>query len=299
MSDRKPIWLIIIVLLFVVVALPNIARAIPTDPDTVLMTYGEQQLTMRHILWVNPTAESDVSMIRKIADYWLDSQLLYEEAVSRNLGDDPRIKFLSDMAAKKVFAGELVNHVRDNVSVDANAVTKYYEENKEKDPSLKTPLYLSFSHVQTNTLAEAEDVRKRIEAGENINELAKELSVAKDAKKGGKAAKYQEKTVKGRFSEEFLVAFNKASEGEIIGPIKVKNDKYEVARHEGKRRSKLKPFKDVEKAISSRLDGEAKQKAIKKLFESLREKSKSKIEKMGVLKDIEETPKIEGKENKK
>lgn len=300
MCSRKTIWFIIIVLLSVVINLPNSAKAsIPTDPNTVLMTYGQEQLTLRQILWINPTIASDAPMIKKIADYWLDSHMLYEEAARRKLDEDLRVQFLADMSAKKVFAGELINSIRDTVSVDANAVAKYYEDNKENDASLKTPLYLSFSHIKTNTLAEAQDIRKRIEEGEDINKLAKELSIAKDGEKGGKAAKFQENTIRTRFNDEFLDALNKASEGDVIGPIKVKEDKYEVAQHQGRRNSKLKPFEEVEKTIRSRLEAEAKQEAVKELFDSLKEKAKSKVKKMSILKEMEESVETYDKENKK
>jgi peptidyl-prolyl cis-trans isomerase C len=281
MYNRKSSWLIVIVLILIVNMSVAEDSNIPTDPNTVLMTYGNHVLTMNQILWLNP--KPDTAMIEKIAEYWLDSQLLYEEALSRKLNKNPKIKFLSEMAAKKVFASELINRSHNAATVDANAVSKYYEDNKEKDPSLKTPLYLSFSHIKTNTLEEAQAVRERIEKGEDINELAKQLSVSNDAKKGGKAGKYQERTVKSRFGDEFLKALLEASEGKIIGPVKAKDGKYEVARHEGRRASKLKKFKDVEKQIKSRLDNEAKQKAVNDLRESLRDKAKSKVKKMGVL----------------
>ncbi|NIA17409.1 MAG: hypothetical protein GWO86_03575, partial [Planctomycetes bacterium] len=204
-------------------------------------------------------------------------------ALAKKIDDDPKTEFLADMAFKKTVISELIDRTRNAVKVDDAAVSKYYQDNKETDPSLKTPLYLSFSHIQTATEAQAQAVRERIEKGENINALAKELSIAKDAKKGGKALKYQEKTVAGRFGDEFLQALLGASEGVIIGPVKNKKGNYEIARHEGKRKAKLKPFEKVKEQIRSKLNGELKRKAVNDLLESLRSRADAKIKKMSVL----------------
>ena len=295
MCNGKSNWLIVIVL--ILIGIVNISAVedstVPTDPNTILITYGDKVLTMQNVLWMSPKA--DGAMIIKIANYWLDSQLLYEEAVNQKIDKDPKAKFLSDMAAEKVFASELLERTGGVITIDANTVSKFYEDNKEKDPTLKTPLYLSFSHVKTRTLEEAQVVRERIEKGENISTLAKALSIANDAKKGGKAGKYQERTVKSRFGGEFLKALMAASEGQIIGPVKAKDGQYEVARHEGKLASKIKSFEKVKKQIKSRLETEARQKVITEMLESLREKAKSKVKKMGILSEAKDAVKTDMK----
>ena len=298
MYNKKPVQLIIVVLLFISVGICAAETdAVVSEPDTVLMTYGEQEFTMRQVLWFSPAP--DVATVKRIAEYWLDSQLLYEEALAQKINDDPKTKFLADMALKKVIASELIDRTRNSAKVDDAAVSRYYEDNKEADASLKTPSYLSFSHIQTATEAEAQAVRKRIEKGEDINALAKELSIAKDAQKGGKAGKYQEKTVASRFGDEFLQALLGASEGVIVGPVKNKNGNYEIARHEGKREAKLKPFEEVKERIRSKLDGEVKEKAVNNLLESLRSKAEAKVKKMNVLSEDKMDVKSENEENKK
>lgn len=291
MSDKRSIWLITVISLFIAVGL------FAADVNTVLMTYGDQELTMQQVLWFSPAANA--ATVKKIAEYWLDSQLLCEEALAQKINDDPKTKFLADMAFKKAIASELIDRTRNSAKVDDATVSRYYEDNRETDPSLKTPLYLSFSHIQTATEAKAQAVRERIEKGEDINALAKELSIAKDAQKGGKAGKYQDRTVASRFGNEFLQALLGVSEGVIIGPVKNKNGNYEIARHEGKREAKLKPFEKVKEQIRSKLDGELKQKAIDDLFKSLRSKAEAKVKKMSVLSEDEIGAKAENEENKK
>jgi peptidyl-prolyl cis-trans isomerase C len=213
-------------------------------------------------------------MAQEIANYWLDMQLLYEEAVKRGIDKDEKAKFLADISHKRTIASELLETVRNNAKVTDEEVHKYYEENKETDLSLKEPMYLSFSHITLNSLEEAEAALKRINAGEDINVLAKELSTASDAQRGGKANKFQENTVRSRFGSDFLNALLNATEGQIIGPVKNKDGKYEIVRHEGKRAQKIKDFEKVEQMIRANLENQARKKAMDDLTNGLRENAK-------------------------
>jgi len=245
---------------------------LPQDANYVIVILDGKELTLKQIGFISPNF--DYAMAQEIANYWLDIQLLYEEAVKRGIDKDEKAKFLADISHKRTIASELLETVRNNAKVTDEEVHKYYEENKETDLSLKEPMYLSFSHITLNSLEEANSVLKRIEAGEDFNVLAKELSKATDAQKGGKANKFQENTVKSRFGEVFLNALLGATEGQVIRPVKNKDGKYEIARHEGKRAAKIKDFDKVEQTIKTNLENQARKKAVEDLMNGLREKAK-------------------------
>jgi len=254
---------------------------LPQDTNQVVMTFDGKELTLKQIEYLAPSL--NYAVVEDIANFWLDTQLLYEEAVKRNIDKDEKVKFISDIGHKKTVASELLAGVRNDARVTDEDVRKYYEQNKETDPTLKEPIFLSFSHITLNSLPEAEAVLKKINEGNDINQLAKELSTAPDAQKGGKANKFQENTIKSRFGDEFLAALLNATEGQLIGPIKNKDGKYEVARHEGKRASRVKDFEKVQQIIKTNLENQAKEKAVKDLISSLKEKAKQKYKKTGIL----------------
>jgi hypothetical protein len=187
---------------------------LPQDTNQVVMIFDGKELTLKQIEYLAPSL--NYAVVEDIANFWLDTQLLYEEAVKRNIDKDEKVKFISDI-------------------------------------------------------------------GHNINQLAKELSTASDAQKGGKANKFQENTIKSRFGDEFLAALLNATEGQLIGPIKNKDGKYEVARHEGKRASKVKDFEKVQQITKTNLENQAKEKAVKDFISSLKEKAKQKYKKTGIL----------------
>jgi peptidyl-prolyl cis-trans isomerase C len=245
---------------------------LPQDANHVVMIFDGKELTLRQIEYLSPVP--DYAAAEEIAKFWLDTQLLYEEALKRGIDKDEKVKFLADLNYKKTMDSELAARVRNDVKVTDEEVRKYYEENKQTDSSLKEPMYLSFSHITLNSLEEVNSVLKRIEAGEDFDVLAKELSKATDAQKGGKANKFQENTVKSRFGEVFLNALLGATEGQVIGPVKNKDGKYEIARHEGKRAAKIKDFDKVEQTIKTNLENQARKKAVEDLMNGLREKAK-------------------------
>ena len=251
------------------------------DANQVIMVFDGRELTIGQLQYIAPNLDAET--IKRAAEYWLDSQLLYEEAVRQGLDKDEKSKFLADMGSKKVFANAVVEKAMSEIKVDDAQIKKYYDENKDTDPSLKEPMYLSFSHITVDTQEKAEEVLKKLNEGGDINALAKEMSVASDAQKGGRALKYQQSTIENRYGKEFLDALLGVSEGKLIGPIKNKNGKYEVAMHEGKREPKIKEFDKVSAQIKSKLESEAQKNTVEGLLKKLRENAKDRYVKKGAL----------------
>ena len=241
----------------------------------VIISLGDKKLTMQQIEWMQPGA--DKNTIARIADWWLGNELLYAEAERRGITREPKAKFLAELMRKKSFVQQLTSQVRDAVEISDEKVLAYYEENKETDPRLKQPGYLSFSHIRTKTQEQAQAALERIKAGEDINELAKELSIYSDAKKGGVAKKYMYKTVKRRFGDAFFSAMTAAKKNDLIGPVKTKDNAYEIARLEGKTEPKILPFEKVKDRIKARLERTEKSEAFKSLLDTLKEKAADKI----------------------
>jgi len=251
------------------------SKQLDSDTSEVIVSLGDKKLTIRQVEWVQPNA--DEQKIAKFANWWLENELLYAEARKRGLTRKPKAKFIADMMKKRAFSQELRTQVQDDVKISDKKVLDYYEKNKETDPSLKQPGYLSFSHIRTKTLEEATVVLERIKAGEDINALAKELSIYGDAKRGGVAKKYLYKTVKGRFGPKFFEALMAAEKDELIGPVEVKGGNYEVARQRDKTEPKILPFEKAKERIRSILQRKERAGAFKSLLASLKEQAAGKI----------------------
>jgi peptidyl-prolyl cis-trans isomerase C len=253
----------------------------PVGPEEeVIVSYGEKKLTMRHMGYLQP--KINAATIKKMADWWLRTQLLAEEAINRGLDEDPVARYKVSLRIKQEYADALNRHVQDAVQISEEQMRDYYEENKESDPRINDPTKLSFTHVASNTLEESQAIFYRAKAGEDIGALAKELSIDYDKRRSGAVKNVPETAVSKRYGFEFLNAILYASEGDIIGPMKATlgmsiGERYEVARLEGKVPGRTKSFDEVKDYIKTRLERAAKDKAVKDLLQSLEEKADDKI----------------------
>lgn len=252
------------------------SEKVASEVSDVIISLGDKKLTMEQIKWIHPDADN--RKMARFADWWLENELLYAEAEKRGISEEPRTKFIAELMKKKVFSNELTTQVRDAVKVSDEKALTYYEENKETNLRIKQPGYLSFSHIRTKTLEEAQAVLERIKAGEDISALAKELSIYLDAKRGGVARGYMYEIVEKRFGTKLFEALVAAKEGELIGPVKIEGNAYEVARLDGKIEPKPPlPFEKVKDQIKSLLERTEKADAFKSLLDSLKEQAADKI----------------------
>lgn len=252
------------------------SKELASETSEIIISLGDKKLTMEQIKWIHP--DTDNRKMAWFADWWLENELLYAEAKRRGITKEPKAKFIAELMKKKVFSQELTSRVRDAVKISDEKALTYYEENKETDLRIKQPGYLSFSHIRTKTLEEAQAVLERIKAGEDISALAKELSVHLDARRGGVARRYMYEIVEKRFGTKFFEALVAAKEGELMGPIKIKDNAYEVARLDGK--IEPKPpllFEKVKDQIKSLLERTEKANAFKSLLDSLKKEAADKI----------------------
>ena len=258
----------------------------------VIVQLGDKKLTMEQIDWIRPTFGGQKltdQQIAETAQWWLENELLCAEAEKRGIANQTKTKFLTDMTGKKVLSQELIYQVKEAIEISDKTVLDFYNENKDDDPQLRKLGEIGFVHVQIKTIDEAKDVLKRIKAGEDISELAKELSIHRDGKKGGVAKKYKYKTVERRFGKEFFDAIVAVKKGEFVGPVKDKKGDYEVARQTYKSEPGVLPFEKVKEAIKTRLMRIEKEKSFTSLLDSLKKASADKIVKSPAISGIDVT----------
>jgi len=268
------------------ITLPN-SEEISEDTSEVIIRWQDKKLTLQQITWMHPA--TDDKTIARAADWWLENELLYAEAERRGITQEPRAKFIAELMRKKAIAGRLTTQVRDAVKISDQQVRDYYEKHKQTDPMLVQPGYLSFSHIRTSTLEQAQAALERIKAGEDINALARELSIDGDAKDGGVVKKRRYNEVRRYFGTRFFDSINDANQGDLIGPVKVKGNVYEIARQEGKIEPKPLPFEEVQARLKSNLLRRERRDAANNLAELLKEKAAGEIVKSPRLIDAEKS----------
>ena len=279
---------VLAILLCLVVTLPALAaeanqpqNEILTDPNQVLMVFDGENITVGHFMRFRP--QIDVNTAKDLTNFYLITQLYYEEAQRRGLEKEEQLKFVAEAKYKQVFVSELAERTKRQARITKEDVEKYYNENQNKDPLLTHPELFSFSQIQLADIKTAQEVLKKINAGQDINELAKELSSSKNARSGGRVLKFPENIIRNRYGDDFVNALLNASEGDVLGPIKDRQGKYQVLRHEGRRSPRPKTFDSVKKELTIKLQRDREKEALEKLTSSLKEKAKSRYKMVGPL----------------
>jgi len=229
-----------------------------SGPETgqVIATLGDKKFTTEQLDWISRRRGGpppSPKAIYRLAEYWMDIELLSKEAKKLGLQKSEKAKFVADFGIKEAHANAMVEYIRENTEVTDEDIQDYYEKNKLTSSQIKDPPRFSFSHIRTRTLESAQAALERIQQGEDINALAKELSVYHDSGRGGKVDNLIERAVKTGYGPEFLKVLQAAVEGELVGPIKTHNDFYEVARLEGKREAFIKPLEKVKEQLRKTL----------------------------------------------
>lgn len=241
--------------------------------EEVMAKYGDQQLTFGEIMYFIPAPTA--TSAKQLAQQWLELQMMYDAAKARGLTDDPKSKMMAELNSKQIFAKELMNKIAADVNISDAQVREYYDQNKTTDPQLYEPNKFSFTHIKVKTVEEANAIKKRLLANEDIDKLAKELSIAPDGKNGGAVKKTPQTAIERQYGKEFSAALAAGSEGMIIGPVKVQ-DGFEIARHEGKLAAKVKPFDEVSPMVKRNLEQKGKMEATEKFRETLKKDSAAK-----------------------
>jgi len=258
-----------------------------TDAE-LLVRLGDKELTMQQVKWRLPDpTDRQIAMLAKA---WIRAELLYAEAERRGIPSEPQTQFLAEMQKKGVIAQELERQLRGSVQVTDEMALQYYEKNKDKDFRLFRRGSVTFSHVRTPTREQAESVLNRIKAGEQIEPIAKELSIHPDRENGGFAEKFSLRKIKSSFGNDFAEAIRAAKQGELIGPIELEEQQgYEIARKHEQAPPEPRPFERVKPYIMAHLKRTEGNKAVKSMLEELKEKASDKIIKSQRLIEAEKT----------
>lgn len=257
----------------------------PQQQGEVIVSYGDKELTMRQIEFLQ--AGADDKLIRQIADWWVDLQLLDEEARRRGIDKKEAAMFRAHVQVQKIHADMLRQETADAAVISDEDILQYYEQRKKIDYRLKVLPKFTFSHIAVKSIEQAREIRTKIEAGADINKLAKQLSLAADAKNGGKVTGMAQNMVQMRYGLSLVNALMEASAGDIIGPVGGQKGTFEVARLDSKTEEQIKPFEEVKDTIRKTMENEAKGSALEELLESLREKAAGKIRRSARIADNE------------
>jgi peptidyl-prolyl cis-trans isomerase C len=200
----------------------------------------------------------------------INDTLLYQEAVRKELHKDEDVLKVIEEARKKILIARLLkDEVDDKIDVTDDDVIIFYNENKSK---YMTPEIMRVSHILIQSRETAEEIKKRLDEGENFEDLARAKSVDPTAQRGGDIGYFP----KGQLMPEFEKACATLDINEISGIVETKLG-YHIIKLTDRREPQLKPIERVQDDIKSRLRTIKRQRAFNEMLGRLHEETEIEI----------------------
>jgi peptidyl-prolyl cis-trans isomerase C len=198
----------------------------------------------------------------------IKEEILYQEAKKKGLNKDKEFQDrVEEFKKMTLIAVLLKKEVEEKAKADTKEVRDFYDKHQDE---FKTGLEVRASHVLVSTEAEAKDILKRIQQGENFSKLAEEFTLDKGtAKKGGDLGFFG----RGRMVPEFeKVAFSLKA-GEVSNPVKSQFG-YHIIQVTDRKEGKLRDFEEVKTSVERRLTVEKQRTLFESYIRKLQEDSK-------------------------
>jgi peptidyl-prolyl cis-trans isomerase C len=207
-------------------------------PDKVIMTVGDEKMTageyelLLEALPEQVRAAARGPQKRQFAEQLVRLKIMAQEARRRKLDQSPAIQRQMELQKENLLANALFQDLAANTKVDEAAARQYFEQHKADFESVHARHILVRVKGSTVTppagkkelsdeeaLAKAQEIRKKILAGEDFAALAKaESDDAVTGAKGGDLGVFKH----GQMVPEFEQAAFTLPVGQVSEPVKTK-----------------------------------------------------------------------------
>ncbi|MCT1795575.1 peptidylprolyl isomerase [Helcococcus kunzii] len=150
---------------------------------------------------------------KQLAQELLNQELLLLSAKEDKLDEteefNKELEFVKEQILKQLAMKKLISEVK----VSDEEVKDFYENNKEQ---FKEVYSFKAHHILTDDEEKAKELKSKIDAGENFEDLAKDNSTCPSSQRGGDLGEFQS----GQMVPEFENALMEMENGEISNPVK-------------------------------------------------------------------------------
>lgn len=246
---------------------PKAAEVVPGElPRTgeVLDTVNGKPVTQSMLDALLGTMPDDVrarieaeGQMDKAKEQVITQEVLYQEAIKRNLHQDEKVKTLLILSQRDALIEALLRKVVDEKLTDA-AMEAWYNEHQVQFRSPEAQV----SHIMLATEEEAKAVKAELDGGADFATLAAAKSTDTNTKdKGGDLGWLAQRQMPPDIGTPLFAA----EKGTVVGPLSG-NGGFHVFKVVDKR--ELKPFADVKDQVKSRMQQDVLQAYVKELVEA-------------------------------
>ena len=241
----------------------DVERGAASVQDPIVRV-GDAYLTEETIEFLLPSEERvPLSMEdkRRFVDRWIETEILYQEALRRGVGEDPRVRARVRTLEQEFLADHLAFlELRERTAVSEQEIEAYFEAHEQE-----YRYEYRVSHILVSTLEEAENVKKLLE-NNSFAWVANRHSIDPVARRGGDLGYLS----KGNMIPEFENVVFDLEPGEVSDIVK-SDFGYHIIKLVGVRESlvTVDPA-DVRAQILNMLIMEKRERAYEDFLESLR-----------------------------
>ena len=150
----------------------------PKDASPVIAVVGEEALTLNELIDKIPNhirADMTSVNLREFVLSWINDQVLYQEAVAREIDRDETLrKEFENLKRELVISKLLEQTLNKDIAVAEEEMKAYYDANREG--FILSDDMVHAHHVLLGSQKEANEVRKRLRAGEPFGTVAQDIT---------------------------------------------------------------------------------------------------------------------------
>jgi EpsD family peptidyl-prolyl cis-trans isomerase len=211
--------------------------------------------------------------LAKAIDTWIETQLLYDEALKHNLDKDKQVQNFIDQTTKTIIARKYLDTgIAQNLNVTDAEIDSVY--NTEKDKFANNEESYGLSHIVLKAAGPADAVYKRLQNGEDFTKLVTDYSEdTASIKRGGDLGFLPASALE----KGMIDALNNTAIGKFTVPIKSQSGYYHIFLLKDKRTSgTTMPLAEVKNDIAQAIGAKKQQSAYDELLKGLKEKAQIK-----------------------
>jgi len=239
-------------------------------PKEILVSVGNGYLTLERIQSDIPFSIKKRVTQENVNNYiqqWIETELVYQEALNQGMDEDPELLIAIDKAKKNFLVNKYLSTYLEENSVELETeALEYYEENK--DSYVFSDDMIKANHLLVDNYQDAINARNRIEAGEDFEKVAMEVSLDYSEKKRIQLDYFSREEI---IPEVGAQAFS-LSIGSVSSPIKSDFGYHIIQVLDRKRKGSVIAFEAVKDQIISRLQLMKKNERYRDLIIELRNK---------------------------
>jgi len=239
--------------------------------ETVIAEVNGAKITLEDLYAEIPEYYQDSVTFEQKSQFverWINSEVLYQEALRRGLQRDAFLREKILAAEKNILIAELIQReLQDRVQVTDEEAHQYYQDHL--DDFTRKADEVRASQILVPTLEEAQKIRREIEAGGSFAQFAREYSVDPSAEQDGDLGYIAQQDV---LQEVAKMAFS-LSPGALSQPVKTEFGYHLITVTDVKKKGTVRSFELVQDEINGQFYAQKELEQLELFLEELRDNS--------------------------